>query len=1006
MNGFRIGFDQPAYLWLLCLLPFLFWASYRPLASLGNARRWAAIVFRTVVCTAIIAALAGVQLVWTTDRITVMYLLDQSESIPSDRRLQMLDFVTKNVSQYRNAAREDRAGVIVFGRNAAIEVPPFGDDIPPLRSTESDFGPTDATNLEEALELAHASMPEDSRRRIVIVTDGNETLGNAKAVAQRLAASGIGIDVVPAPLASGADVLLEKIDLPSDIRKGQPFEARVVITNYDAAGDSGVTKGRLSITRSSGGEAQLLLDDEIELVPGKNVIPLRHTIDQPAPFTFSAKFTPNRPEDDVQSQNNEAAAYTYVRGQGRVLLIEPFDSPGEFSLIVEQLRKADIEVVVQPTNALFGSMAELQGFDAVILAGVPRTSGDSADSITHFTDDQLQMLVRNTQQLGAGLMMIGGPDSLGAGGWTRTPIEEAMPVDFEIKNTKVVAVGALMLVIDSSGSMDGEKMTLSKTAAREAVKALSPTDSIGIISFDGETREIVPLQKVGGRSHILPMISRIQPGGGTVMFPAMQKAYRELKKSDASVKHMIVLTDGQTAPDDFQTLTREMKNSGITVTSIAIGSDADVNLMRQIATAGGGKLFHVLSPRAIPQVVMREARRVSRPLIYENSNGIQPNVEIPHTVLSGLDAMVPPVTGYVMSTPKENSLVQTILSSPLPQGQENPILSVWQYGLGRTAVLSTDGGQRWSTSWTQWPGHEKLFSQLVRWLMRPTGDTGKYSIATQVKNGEVQVIVNALDKDDAYLNFLKLSGSVLGPDLKPIALELSQTAPGRYVGSFSTRGSGSYFVNVVPEGAATMLTTGINVPFGDEFRVREVNEVLLGELAASEPRDGVAGLVTSPLSEEKFSEAVQSNPYREGLGKVGSIQDVWPWMVLIGCCVFFGDVFVRRVSIGIGWVYSAWDAIRGARKAPATVPRIDDLLKTKERLASQLERERAATKFDFESTGQSPPTDGAAGQAGKPREIVVPSGPGQKSNTNGNNEVGSALSYTERLLEAKRKAKK
>lgn len=1006
MNDFRIGFDQPAYLWLLCLVPFLFSASYRPLASLGNARRWVAIVFRTVVCTAIIFALAGVQLVWTTDRITVMYLLDQSESIPSDRRLQMLDFVTKNVSQHRNAAREDRAGVIVFGRNAAIEVPPFGDDIPPLRSTESDFGPTDATNLEEALELAHASMPEDSRRRIVIVTDGNETLGNAKAASQRLAASGIGIDVVPAPLASGADVLLEKIDLPSDIRKGQPFEARVVITHYDAAGDSGVTKGRLSITRSSGGEDQLLLDDEIELVPGKNVIPLRHTIDQPASFTFSAKFTPNRPEDDVQSQNNEAAAYTYVRGQGRVLLIEPFDSPGEFSLIVEQLRKADIEVVVQPTNALFGSMAELQGFDAVILAGVPRTSGDSADSITHFTDDQLQMLVRNTQQLGAGLMMIGGPDSLGAGGWTRTPIEEAMPVDFEIKNTKVVAVGALMLVIDSSGSMDGEKMTLSKTAAREAVKALSPTDSIGIISFDGETREIVPLQKVGGRSHILPMISRIQPGGGTVMFPAMQKAYRELKKSDASVKHMIVLTDGQTAPDDFQTLTREMKNSGITVTSIAIGSDADVNLMRQIATAGGGKLFHVLSPRAIPQVVMREARRVSRPLIYENSNGIQPNVEIPHTVLSGLDAMVPPVTGYVMSTPKENSLVQTILSSPLPQGQENPILSVWQYGLGRTAVLSTDGGQRWSTSWTQWPGHEKLFSQLVRWLMRPTGDTGKYSIATQVKNGEVQVIVNALDKDDAYLNFLKLSGSVLGPDLKPIALELSQTAPGRYVGSFSTRGSGSYFVNVVPEGAATMLTTGINVPFGDEFRVREVNDVLLSELAAGEPRDGVAGLVTSPLSAENFSETVQSNPYREGLGKVGSIQDVWPWMVLIGCFVFFGDVFVRRVSISIGWVYSAWDAIRGVRKAPASVPRIDDLLKTKERLASQLERERAATKFDFEPTGQSLPPDVVAGQAGNPREIVTSGTASPKPDTNTGAGGDTGLSYTERLLEAKRKAKK
>ncbi len=1006
MFGLRISFDQPVYLLLLLLLPFLWWLSFRYMASLGTGRRIAAILFRTAVLVAIIAALAGVQLVWTTNRVTVMYLLDQSESIPKDRRLQMLEFVTRSVSQYRNSAREDRAGVIVFGRNAAIEVPPFNDDVPPLRQTESDFGRGDATNLEEALELAHASMPEDSRRRIVIVTDGNETLGDAKPVAARLAAAGIGIDVVPAPLGTGADVLVEKIDLPPDIRNGQPFEARVVISNFASASSASPTKGRLSITRSSGGEDQLLLDEEIELAAGKNVIPLRHTIDQPAAFTFNAKFTPDTPADDAQGQNNEAAAYTYVRGKGRVLLIEPFDAPSEFSLIVEQLRKSDIEVVVQSTNELFGSLAELQAFDAVILAGVPRTSGDSADSINHFTDDQIQMLVRNTQQLGAGLMMIGGPDSLGAGGWTRTPIEEAMPVDFEIKNTKVIAVGALMLVIDSSGSMDGEKMTLCRTAAREAVKALSPSDSIGVISFDGETRVIVPLQPVAGRTHILPLISRIQPSGGTVMFPAMQKGFRELKQSTASVKHMILMTDGQTAPDDFQGLTREMKAAGITVTSIAIGSDADVNLMRQIASAGGGKLFHVLSPRAIPQVVMREARRVARPLIYENSIGIQPKVEMPHAILSGLEYSLPPVTGFVMSTPKESPLVQTILSSPLPAGQENPILSVWQYGLGRTAVFATDGGQRWSSAWTQWPGHEKFFSQLVRWLMRPTGDTGKYSIATQVRGGEVQVIVNALDKDDAYLNFLKMSGSVLGPDLKPIPLEMLQTAPGRYIGAFSADIAGSYFVNVVPGDGVTMLTTGINVPFGDEYRVREMNQTLIHSLAANEPRNGEIGMVASPLADNGLEETLKENPFREGLAKVGAIQDVWPWFVLAGCCLFLGDVFVRRVAIGMGWVYTAWDAIRRtSKKESVPIARLDSLLKNKERVTSQLERERMAVRFD---AGQADSTSSAqdTNDLGTKDGTVPIKSVSVSADVNNNPSLDRQLSYTERLLEAKRKARK
>jgi len=1009
MPGLRISFDHPQYLWLLLLLPVLWWLSFRPLGALGKWRRLIALLFRSAVLTAIIAALAGSQLVWTTDRITVMYLLDQSESISQSRRLQMLEFVTQSVSKHRDTAREDRAGVIVFGRNAAIEVPPFSDDIPPLRQTESDFGRTDATNLEEALELAHASMPEDSRRRIVIVTDGNETLGDAKSVAARLASSGIGIDVVPAPMSSGADVLVEKIDLPADIRNGQPFEARVVISNY-AASESATalsavpTRGRLSITRSSGGEDQLLLDDVVELVPGKNVIPLRHTIEQPAAFTFNAKFTPENAADDVQLQNNEAAAYTYVRGKGRVLLIEPFDTPGDFALIVEQLRKADIEVVVQPTNALFGSLAELQAFDAVILAGVPRTSGDSADSLTQFTDNQIEMLVRNTQQLGAGLMMIGSPDSLGAGGWTRTPIEEAMPVDFEIKNSKVVAVGALMLVIDSSGSMEGEKMSLCKTAAREAVKALSPADSIGVIEFDGEARQVVPLQPVGGRTHILPMISKIQADGGTVMFPAMQMGFRELQRSDASVKHMIVLTDGQTSPDNFQQLTRDMKAAGITVTSIAIGTDADVNLMRQIASAGGGKMFHVLSPRAIPQVVMREARRVARPLIYENTSGIQPTVEIPHPILSGLDKVLPPLTGFVMSTPKDSPLVQTILTSPLPAGQENPILSVWQYGLGRTAVLSTDGGQRWSSAWTQWPGHEKLFSQLVRWLMRPTGDTGKFSIATQVRSGEVQIIVNALDKDDDYLNFLKMNGSVLGPDLKPIPIEIAQTAPGRYVGTFTAERAGSYFVNVVPEGGKTMLATGVNVPFGDEFRIRKMNESLMQTLASYRPQGGDAGKVAAPLGDDGSDESLKADPFREGLGTAGAIQDIWPWLVLAGCCVFLGDVFVRRVSVGMGWVSTAWDAIRGsANQEVVPTVRLDALLKNKERLTTQFERERAATKFDLsESIDRGSAATEPLRSSRKapilpdPTGSLVPPGPSDRSE----------LSYTERLLEAKRKARK
>ena len=227
MFGMRLGFEQPIYLVLLAFLPFLWWIGYQPLRALGRARQWIVLSLRSSLWLLVVLALAGVQWVWTNDRLTVMYLLDQSESIPAVKRQVMLDYVIKSVQQHRNRIREDRAGIIVFGAEASVETPPYDDDIPAIGKLVSLQGDTDATNLESALNLAQASMPEDTSRRIVIITDGNENLGQAKAVASRAAQSGIGIDVVPVLLEARSEVLVEKL-IFQEIRKGQPFEARLL----------------------------------------------------------------------------------------------------------------------------------------------------------------------------------------------------------------------------------------------------------------------------------------------------------------------------------------------------------------------------------------------------------------------------------------------------------------------------------------------------------------------------------------------------------------------------------------------------------------------------------------------------------------------------------------------------------------------------------------------------------------------------------------------------------
>ena len=308
---------------------------------------------------------------------------------------------------------------------------------------------------------------------------------------------------------------------------------------------------------------------------------------------------------------------------------------------------------------------------------------------------------------------------------------------------------------------------------------------------------------------------------------------------------------------------------------------------------------------------------------------------------------------------------------------------------------------RWTSNWTEWEGYDKFYSQLVRWLMRPTGDTGKFTVATQVRDGEVQVVVNALGQDDSFLNFLDMNASALDPDLKPIALRMRQTAPGRYIGTFPADRAGSYFVNVVPAAGTAPLTTGVTVPYSEEFRVRESNQALMQTLASLEPRGGEAGQVLPPLETTPSEQLVDANTFRGGLALARSIRDAWPWFVLAGCCLFLGDVFVRRVAINFDWVGAGLRKLRGAEKDKESVAtaRLDQLKKNKAALDDSLEKRRASVRFE--------PTT-ADLKAGNEVDTLEEKPGALKSKLPEAEKLSESEgpSYTERLLEAKRKARK
>lgn len=1020
MFGVDIAFNKPWFLLLLAGLPLLWIFSFRSISGLGRVRRFFALGLRSLVYVLLVFCLAEMQLRHTSERVSVIYVLDQSESIPREKRAAMVQYVVKDVAEHRNAARGDRAGVVVFGREAAIEVPPYDDNLPIQQGKLEAMMQvrTDATNLEGALKLAQASFSEDSAKRVVIVTDGNETVGDVQSVARQLAENGIGIDVVPIELSSRAEVAVEKISLPSDIRKGQPVQVNVVLNNMTEAGadDDGKVSGKVIVVRKQGQREDVLIEQPMELEPGKKVLTFEHTIDQSDFYTYEARFVPDDRLDDSMPQNNLASAFAHVRGEGSVLLIEDWENPGEFDYLVERLKANNIEVELMQSNSLFTSLAELQRFDCVILGDLPRTSGGGAGDISSFSDQQIEMLVRNSQQMGCGLLMIGGPRSFGAGGWSNTELEKAMPVDFNIKDAKVVPVGALVMMMHASELAQGNFWQ--KVVAREALKALGPQDYCGLIHWSGTDQWMwggqTGLLPVGpNRNQMLARLNRMTPGDMPQFDPAMKMSLAgfnaiQAQGANVAIKHMIVISDGDPSPPLPATVTAYI-NAGIKITTVAIGTHgpAGSTPLRNLASQTGGKYYAVTDPKALPRIYQREARRIAQPLVKEHP-GMVP-ITYPHEVLEGIEGF-PPFDGYVMTTLKDNALVDAGMIAPVPaEHPENAtLMATWTYGVGRTGVLTTDAGKRWTNNWTAWEGYDKFYSQLVRFMMRPTDNQGNFTVASEVKDGKVRVVVTATDEKDEYLNFLKLSGTAVDPEMESKDFQLRQIASGRYVGEFDADKSGSYFLSILPGPGEAPIRTGANVPYSAEFRQQRLNSALVDALAALKPRGGEAGqVIAGDFAIGRVDELLVVDTFRHDLPKAISSQHVWPILLVLCGLVFFEDVFVRRVTIGTEWIGTSYRwvyaKVFGTPQQEEEEDRMERLRVIKERATADYDERKSAARFevgldDAERTGSAVDEELAtkSPSAGGPPKKKVALDEGKQDDD----------SYTSRLLKAKKEARK
>ena len=1021
-----LAFDSPWYLLLLLLLPWVVWVSYHSLAGLGKWRRWWAIGLRSAVLLLLIFSLADMQFRKKSDSMTVLYLLDRSMSIPEANRRVMLEYVNESVAKHVEGDQNDRVGVIVFGRDAEVEMPPM--DYYTGLTNLSSFLDSQYTNLAGALQRARALFPEETARRIVIVTDGNENLGDALSEARALAEAGVSIDVVPVALPLRSEASIEKVTLPSNVRQGQPFEVRVVL-NHDSVATNGTGSakplpGTLRIVRKTGDREETLAERPIELEPGKSVFSVNETIDRPDFYTYEARFTPADSGTDTTLQNNIGTAFTHVRGKGHVLLIEDWSNPGEFDYLADRLRIGGLEVTVQPSNRLFTSLPELQRYDTVVLANVPRSSGEDVNDVASFSDSQIRMLVRNTEELGCGLVMLGGRNSFGAGGWANTEIEKAMPVDFQIKSTKVVPVGALVLMMHASEMPRGNYWQ--KRISMEAIRVLGNRDYAGMIQWNMNDQWLWGQSKGGiirvgpSRKMMLSRIDTMTVGDMPAFGPAMQKVANSFARLDQStarpaVKHMIIISDGDPSAPAKSTLT-QFKKMNVKITTVAVGSHGIIGTktMRDIAAATGGKYYVVKNANALPRIYQREARRVARPLVKDLDPPRQPMMVADHEIMRGIEPeSLPPIKGLVLTTVKESSLVEVVLRSPQPAIEANStLLAAWPYGLGKTVAFTTDGGKQLAAGWTEWDHYDQFYSQMIRWSMRPTGDTGNFSVATNVKDGKTRVVIDALDKDEAFINVASMAATVVGPDMKPVPLVIEQVAPGRYVGEFDSMNPGSYMISVLPGGDQGMIRTGINVGYSEEFRDRETNLPLLEAIANLEAEKGKPGvligadqgaMLTGDL--RQLPPLLVANPHRRDLSPAVAVQSIWPLLLVLGSCLFFSDVFVRRVQFGFEWLTPIWvwldTRLLGRDREVAEPATMSRLQSRKAEVQQQIETRRAATRFDMPDPESDPTPDGPSPIDGLDA-LPTQREPSPRAAKKLGSETPEEESYTSRLLKAKK----
>lgn len=840
----QITFEQT---WPLLLLPAvagLWWVRKHTIIEFHARQLDLMLLLRGVALALVILAMSQPVLHRSGSWLSVVYLLDVSHSIKPLAVDQAITWVQEAV----DSGEADTSGFFAFGANA-IEA----DDTAGLRAVRvadgSVLGAVDrsATDLAAAIERGLAALPPYHVPRLVLLTDGHGNRGDFDRAVDRLRLDGVRTYTRTTAARDRADAWIDSVEAGDTVTAGLPFALRVELFAQVAA------EGTLIVAQ----DRRVLSSETLRLEPGTTSIDLRPVLEEGGAALLDVVL---QIEGDPEPDNNLVQLALHAVERPKLLYVEGRADTVEY--LRDALQEGGFEVEVGFPWNLPTDPRRLEGYAAVILSDVdPRLlSVPAMTAIEGYVADY-----------GGGLLLAGGESVYGEEGYTDTPIERALPIWFKAERKPKDL--ALVIALDKSYSMVGDKMSLAKEASKAALELLEEDQQFGLLAFDYHFYWPVPIQLARGKDRLRERIAAIEASSPTNIYPALQDVFLSLQQTEAEVKHVILLSDGKTYEDDYEGLVTEMTENEITVSTVAVGGKADRELLGNIATWGDGRSYFIEDPTRVPEIFVEETQK-AQGITLEEDDEVLPQVRKPIEALAGLEMdTAPALLGYVRTMSKDNAEIV------LDTGDDgDPILVRWQYGLGRTVFFAADVKNRWSAPWLEWDGYGKFWVQLVREAMRQ--DAFRLPSFTVVRDqAGARVRLELVDDSGRFRNALRPTiTTVVGDDESE--LELAQIAPGRYEAHLplSLETQASFRWSDRGDDIERTLVPVVS----EERRYRPADDEALRRLATA------TGGVHDPALGQLFDTGDQT---------VTRPLQLWPGLAALALLLYLANMLLRRVRV-------------------------------------------------------------------------------------------------------------